>query len=381
MRLDLETVVTLVSLVPLAFLQTASAQSCVPAPPNLISWWPGDGNANDIINGNSGALQNGATFATGFVTSGNGQAFNFTLLGPPPSQAFMGQYVEVPTNPSLDLVQVTVDAWIETTFLPPPLTAQGSQFSAPVFIVDKSGLDGLDGYQLFYRGVHPTNTDLDGIVNFLVRAGGGSAANKGTLWDVATGTTNVADGNWHHLTGTYDGQQIKVYVDGNLEGTTAYTGGMTYDHPAPGPLRLSGRQWPSFPNGYYEGVMDEVEIYNRSLSSAEIQAIFNAGSAGKCKIDCQQAALDLADAILALDLSLFNGPNNNANSGRRGSLANSAAEAADSFALGDVDAAFELLTSLLKKIDGQSPPLDWMVDSPEKSDLADAVNNLISLCG
>ena len=34
---------------------------------------------------------------------------------------------------------------------------------------------------------------------------------------------------------------------------------------------------------YLNGLMDEVEIYNRALSAAEIQAIFNAGSAGKCQ--------------------------------------------------------------------------------------------------
>ena len=36
-------------------------------------------------------------------------------------------------------------------------------------------------------------------------------------------------------------------------------------------------------SGHYKGVIDEVEIYNRALSAAEIQAIFNAGCAGKCK--------------------------------------------------------------------------------------------------
>src|SRR5262245_2804350 len=33
----------------------------------------------------------------------------------------------------------------------------------------------------------------------------------------------------------------------------------------------------------FDGIVDEVEIFNRALSQAKIQAIFNAGSAGKCK--------------------------------------------------------------------------------------------------
>src|SRR5205085_12281386 len=51
----------------------AQVQTCTSAPPNMVSWWPGDGNANDIQGSNNGTLQNGATFAAGNV----GQAFSF----------------------------------------------------------------------------------------------------------------------------------------------------------------------------------------------------------------------------------------------------------------------------------------------------------------
>jgi len=54
-------------------VDNAYAQSCVLAPDGLVSWWPGEGNANDIADANNGTLQGGATFATGRV----GQAFSF----------------------------------------------------------------------------------------------------------------------------------------------------------------------------------------------------------------------------------------------------------------------------------------------------------------
>ena len=38
---------------------------CVLPPAGLVHWWPGDGNAKDVIGGYDGTLQNGATFATG----------------------------------------------------------------------------------------------------------------------------------------------------------------------------------------------------------------------------------------------------------------------------------------------------------------------------
>ena len=40
---------------------------CATPPSGLVSWWPGDGNADDIKDGNSGILMNGAMFAPGFV--------------------------------------------------------------------------------------------------------------------------------------------------------------------------------------------------------------------------------------------------------------------------------------------------------------------------
>ena len=48
------------------------AQTCTAPPVDLVSWWPGDGNADDIIGNNHGTLVNGATFAAGKV----GKAFS-----------------------------------------------------------------------------------------------------------------------------------------------------------------------------------------------------------------------------------------------------------------------------------------------------------------
>jgi len=50
----------------------------VPTPiPGLVSWWPGEGNAEDVVGGNNGTLQGGATFGTGMV----GQGFSFDQFG------------------------------------------------------------------------------------------------------------------------------------------------------------------------------------------------------------------------------------------------------------------------------------------------------------
>lgn len=43
----------------------------------------------------------------------------------------------------------------------------------------------------------------------------------------ADGTSNVADGRWHHICGTYDGATIRIYVDGRQESATAQTGALS----------------------------------------------------------------------------------------------------------------------------------------------------------
>jgi hypothetical protein len=78
---------------------TIQQSACTPAGPGLISWWPGNGNALDVVGGNDGTLTNGADFAAGEV----GQAFNFSVN-------HAGVLVGNPTN--LQLQNFTIEAWI-----------------------------------------------------------------------------------------------------------------------------------------------------------------------------------------------------------------------------------------------------------------------------
>ena len=50
-----------------------TADATIDPPAGMVSWWPGDGNADDIVDGNPGTLSGDATFAPGKV----GQAFRF----------------------------------------------------------------------------------------------------------------------------------------------------------------------------------------------------------------------------------------------------------------------------------------------------------------
>ncbi|MGI9290194.1 MAG: hypothetical protein ACR2QG_02835, partial [Gammaproteobacteria bacterium] len=46
----------------LCFVEDAHSQACIESPDGLVSWWPGDGNAFDFVNGHNGALTGGTAF-------------------------------------------------------------------------------------------------------------------------------------------------------------------------------------------------------------------------------------------------------------------------------------------------------------------------------
>ena len=75
---------------------------------------------------------------------------------------------------------------------------------------------------------------------------------------------------------------LQFYVDGKVISTfdsTAVPGDLSNTSP----LRIGNHPDPGI-SAFYHGIIDEVSLYNRALSSNEVAAIYNAGSAGKCLI-------------------------------------------------------------------------------------------------
>lgn len=238
----------------------AASQSCIPSPEGLVSWWAADGGALDSLGENHGMLWNGASITTG-ITAG---AFNLDGLN---------DYVEVPDQASLNPTSgFTVEAWINPRSLP-------GKFPA---IVKKSGLSGgrsstTHGYSLAFRDGKPQV----GLNLYL-----------GNEWTSSPlGTVSVGTNTWSHVVATYDGAWIRLYVNGTEIGPATYkTGTIT---PSDNPLNI-GRD-PSSPNDpdrYFDGLMDDVRIYNRALTAGEIGSIYQAGSAGMCPPEQPHSCVD-----------------------------------------------------------------------------------------
>jgi hypothetical protein len=90
-------------------------------------------------------------------------------------------------------------------------------------------------------------------------------------------TTEPSEGVWHHAVSTYDGANMKVYVDGVLRNTCAATGNIS--------LTGYGVEIGSFGStGYpFKGLIDEVRIYNRALTASEVLDLYKAGDGGIIK--------------------------------------------------------------------------------------------------
>ncbi|HEV56003.1 MAG TPA: LamG domain-containing protein, partial [Phycisphaerales bacterium] len=82
------------------------------------------------------------------------------------------------------------------------------------------------------------------------------------------GTISVNDNFWHHVCGTYDGEMIRLYVDGVLDVAGPYTGLIntsTYPVMIGENAQATNRIW--------DGAMDDLRIYNYALDEAEIRAM------------------------------------------------------------------------------------------------------------
>ncbi|MDP6044444.1 MAG: LamG domain-containing protein, partial [Phycisphaerae bacterium] len=101
--------------------------------------------------------------------------------------------------------------------------------------------------------------------------GGGRVCMDVHSTGVFRGTSNVADGKWHHvaLVGTKKGQII--YVDGKAEAR----GNLGSDYDPKGAVGKIGYTSPDFPgrDSYFTGLIDDVRIYRRALGEKELKGV------------------------------------------------------------------------------------------------------------
>lgn len=154
----------------------------------------------------------------------------------------INDFITVNDAPSLDLTTgMTLEAWVRPTV---------STAWRTVILKERPG-------QLTYALYSSTDTNRPSGHVFI----GGDREVRGS--------SQLPVNTWTHLATTYNGSAIVIYVNGVVAGTAARTGLISTSN---NPLRIGGNAvW----NEYYQGRIDEVRVYNRSLTQAEIQADMN----------------------------------------------------------------------------------------------------------
>jgi len=87
---------------------------------------------------------------------------------------------------------------------------------------------------------------------------------------IAQGTTTLSVGQWFHLAGSYDGSNLRVYLNGVLEDTTANTGNMSS---TTAPVRIGAGSGGSGTEQPFDGDIGPCGIWRVGLSGNEIQSL------------------------------------------------------------------------------------------------------------
>ncbi len=202
--------------------------AATPPLPGLISWWRAENNANDVIGANHGTLTNGATFGPGKV----GTAFSFDGAD------------DLVTIPSINAgANYTVEFWLY-----PKRSASYEH------LVSNSGGSANYG-DLYFRDNH---------IEYW----------QGGVQRVSSPVSSVPLLTWSHIALSYDGGVNRIYVNG-----VALAVSVNHSEVFNNPLAFGYTNAPS--NNRFQGLLDEISLYNRALESSEIVALYSAGSAGR----------------------------------------------------------------------------------------------------
>ena len=217
----------------------SSTPTCVQPGSGLVSWWRGEGNTLDYMGNNPGTPENGVGAGQGEV----GEAFSFNGYN---------QWVEIPYAANLATPSFTLEGWIYPA----------SNLSGQVFIYGQSygrQFDLEPAGSVCFVAIYIT--DVNGHFKGLYS------------------NAPIPVGGWSHVAATWDGTTLKLYINGALNAQS--TPGLSAIGDSHCSFSIGGAGSCS-PGQYFPGLIDEMSVYDRALFAGEIQAIYNAGSAGKC---------------------------------------------------------------------------------------------------
>ena len=218
----------------------------------LVAYYSFSGNANDLSGNSYNGTVNGATLtADRFGNANSAYSFNGT-----------SDYISVNSAP-LTNYPYTISAWIKLSVI--------NNTGKPIIGLGELGTNNL---KKCYFDPTYGNTGKPSI-------GVGGAC------DITSTSNVVTTGVWTHMVVTvssYSSSSVTFYVN-----NVAYTQNTTAGTNVPFPLNNAGFTIGSHKGGgsafsYFSGVLDDIRIYNRVLSSTEISALYNENNCSSADI-------------------------------------------------------------------------------------------------
>ncbi|MFF4775465.1 LamG-like jellyroll fold domain-containing protein [Microtetraspora fusca] len=208
--------------------------------PGLVAAYGMNEGSGTTVADASGSGNTGTASATSWTAGKYGKALSFNGTS---------SWVTVNDSPSLKLTnKITMEAWVKPTSISGWHTILMKEVSPD------------DGSYALYASI----TDNKGVP-----IGPGTDLQIGGYYDGSESLTKLPTNTWSHVAGTYDGTSTKIYVNGSFAGETTLSGDVAT---GAAPLRIGGNN----PFGeYFNGLIDEVRIYNTALTQGQIQADMN----------------------------------------------------------------------------------------------------------
>ncbi|MCK7555502.1 LamG domain-containing protein [Chitinophaga sedimenti] len=147
----------------------------------------------------------------------------------------------------------TVACWVKTAV------------ASRMMIWQESGKNGTNDNQTWIRiGDNAT----DRVTRFDVEDGTGSA-----FVNLGSATGKLSDGGWHHVVCVREGLVTSVYIDGTKRGSTTATGLKVVSNDQD--FKIGFQEGATSNSNFFSGNIDDVLVYRKALTEAEILALFN----------------------------------------------------------------------------------------------------------
>src|SRR3989338_1198749 len=275
-------------------------------------------------NNNRGILTNGPTWVDGK----RGKALSFDGVN---------DLVNISNPSSLNVANGSVSFWMKTNGVWGTDGTSGGDVASLIGRHDSSGS---------CEGINILQTPATGVVTAQNKNVAGTCATVSSI--VSTG--NLKDNNWHHVVYIFSqasGGTNYLYVDGKVDASGTNSTAWTFD----GQNLLFGDSTDTFWEEW-QGKMDDVRVYNRALSAAEIQALYQADYA---KINAPQNN-QITNGLVGL--WSFNGPDmsgatayDRSGQGNNGTLTNGPTRAAGKVGQG---LSFDVVNDYVEAADSAS---------------------------